>query len=228
MSDQRPAESLGYRPLSQLVTETLRERILSGAYPPGARLSLAELARGLGVSVIPVREALRSLESLGLIAFSPNRGATVRALSVEEVRELTLIRTPLEILAATEAMHRVTNEQLQHLENILRIMDENSDQWIARHDEFHTSIHRFSGLPLLCDWLAMLRDRMRPYILLYLNDTRQRAVAQREHRKYVQGLRSRDGNLFQTLIPRHLARSAQIGGFSHVPSTAKSPGRLKM
>ncbi|MGH7715822.1 MAG: GntR family transcriptional regulator, partial [Vulcanimicrobiaceae bacterium] len=192
MGEEHPAEDIGYRPLSQIVVEKLRERILGGMYAPGSRLSVSGVARSLGVSTIPVREAMRNLEALGLIAFSPNRGATVRALRVDEVRELTIIRTPLEIIAATEAMQRVTPQELLDLESILKSMDKHRDEWIPLHDQFHTSIHQYSGLPLLCDWLALLRDRMRPYILLYLNDPKQRAIAQREHHQYVDGLRRRD------------------------------------
>jgi DNA-binding GntR family transcriptional regulator len=227
--------SLGYRPLPQLIAESLRERIMSGTYAPGARLSVAEIARDLGVSAIPVREALRNLEALGLISFEPNRGATVRSLTSAEVRELTLIRTPLEVLAATEAMQRATPEALAELETVLESMDEKPAEWIPLHDRFHTSIHRLSGLPLLCEWLAMLRDRMRPYILIYLNDNEQRAIAQAEHHQYVDGLRRRDAALLQSLVPRHLARSAQVGGFWPVDpvhqvssSTAKRPGRPRM
>ncbi|MGH7328875.1 MAG: GntR family transcriptional regulator [Polyangiaceae bacterium] len=227
MGHQDADESLGYRPLSQLVAEKLKERIISGAYEPGSRLTLSDVARNFGVSTIPVREAMRNLEALGLLTFTPNRGATVRALRVDEIRELTLIRTPLEILAATEAMQHVTSKQLTELEAILKKMDDRPNEWIALHDRFHTSIHKYSGLPRLCEWLAMLRDRMRPYILLYLNDPKQRAIAQKEHRLYVQGLRRRDAALFQELVPRHLARSAQMGGY-RPSSTKKRPGRLKI
>lgn len=211
-------EDLGYKPLSQIVGDKLRERILAGHYPPGARLSITALAKSFGVSAVPVREALRNLESLGLIDFAPNIGVTVRALTAAEVRELYLIRTPLEILAATEAMRRVTPAALDDLAQLVRDMDAPRGEWLDLHDRFHKAIYELSELPLLRDWLTLLRDRMRPYRLIHLYNLDQRAEAQAEHHLYIDAFRRRDDELLRTIIPRHLMRSAIIGGYAETDS----------
>ncbi|GAC1417314.1 MAG: GntR family transcriptional regulator [Candidatus Velthaea sp.] len=88
------------------VLSELRTAILVGQHPPGARLREVELAELYGVSRIPVREALRRLEAEGLIASSPNRGVTVRALERDDIDELFAFRLALERLAVRAAAAR--------------------------------------------------------------------------------------------------------------------------
>ncbi|TXS07609.1 GntR family transcriptional regulator [Streptomyces sp. col6] len=82
---------------------TIRAGILSGAYPPGSRLRERELSESLGVSRIPVREALTRLTGEGLVVVSPRRGASVRDLSLRDVAELFDLRLSLEVFAARRA-----------------------------------------------------------------------------------------------------------------------------
>src|ERR1043166_1378508 len=79
-----------------MTVEALRERILRGDYPEGEPLRQDALADELGVSRIPVREALRQLEAEGLVTFSPHRGAVVSVLSLEEIAELFELRAEIE------------------------------------------------------------------------------------------------------------------------------------
>jgi DNA-binding GntR family transcriptional regulator len=213
------AAELGYRALPKIIAETIKERILTGAYSPGARLSIASLAKTFEVSALPVREALRNLEALGLVEFEPNKGVTVRALSRDEVRELFLIRRPLEILAATEAMRTASIEAIDELGSLVRAMDTPSDDWLEIHDRFHNGIYGLSGMPLLAQWAALLRDRMRPYRLIHLLNVEQRALAQQDHHELVAAFRRRDAQKVSEIIPRHLLRSAIVGGYAPVSET---------
>ncbi|MEV0847465.1 GntR family transcriptional regulator [Streptomyces sp. NPDC049954] len=81
----------------------IRDGVLSGAYPPGARLRERELSQALGYSRIPVREALTRLAADGLVELSPRRGASVRRLSLRDVNELFDLRLSLEVFAARRA-----------------------------------------------------------------------------------------------------------------------------
>ena len=90
--------------LSDAVKERLLEGILDGTYPPGSRIVETRVARELGTSQAPVREALRDLEALGVVEISPFRGARVRRPSLDELLEAYVIRAELEALAARLAV----------------------------------------------------------------------------------------------------------------------------
>ena len=116
-----PPENIGaaHSPLTKLVVDSIRERILSGAYEPGERLVEAHLSTELGVSRMPVREALRVLAAEGIVTIEPRRGATVPLYSAEQVRELVEVRATLEALNAKLAAKRHDPEQIRKLEQIL-------------------------------------------------------------------------------------------------------------
>ena len=101
--------------LAESITGRLRQLILDGQLPPGQSLRPADLAPRLGVSVMPVREALRILEAEGLVTFKPRIGARVAEIDAEDVEELYLVRGALEGLAARLAVKNLTDEDLLDL-----------------------------------------------------------------------------------------------------------------
>lgn len=102
-------------PLRQQVLDELRRAIIEGELSPGARLIERDLCARLGVSRTVIREVLRQLESEGLVGMIPNRGPVVRALSLDEARELYAIRAVLEGLAARIFVTQASGEQTQRL-----------------------------------------------------------------------------------------------------------------
>src|SRR5258708_26156425 len=100
---------------SVAATELIREAILDGRLEPGSRLKEEELARELGISRTPVREALLILHSEGLIETTPNRGALVRTHDAEDLIDLYQLRALLEGYAAGQAATRISQTQLHHL-----------------------------------------------------------------------------------------------------------------
>lgn len=102
-------------PLRQQVLEELRRAIIDGDLAPGERLIERDLCERLGVSRTVIREVLRQLESEGLVGMIPNRGPVVRALSLDEARELYAIRAVLEGLAARLFALQASGEQLERL-----------------------------------------------------------------------------------------------------------------
>ncbi len=102
-------------PLRQQVENALREAIIGGQFPPGQRLTERELTASMGVSRTLVREALRQLESEGLISVIPNRGPIVRKLSANEIQDLYAIRAVLEGLAARTFAEKSTEKSMQLL-----------------------------------------------------------------------------------------------------------------
>jgi DNA-binding GntR family transcriptional regulator len=101
--------------LADQVRERLLERILSGRYPPDARIVETQVARELGTSQAPVREALRGLQALGVVEITPFRGARVRRPTPRELLEAYAVRSALERLAARFAVPRLTEPDLERL-----------------------------------------------------------------------------------------------------------------
>jgi len=100
------------------VQAVLRQQILSGRIPPGTPIPQDDVAAQLGVSITPVREALRRLQSLGLIRYETHFGATVAELSRSDIQELYLLRAEVEGLAARLAAASMTPEELEELRRI--------------------------------------------------------------------------------------------------------------
>src|SRR5919202_169118 len=105
--------------LTSMTLDALRERILHGTYPEGEPLRQDALAEELGVSRIPVREALRQLEAEGLVTFNPHRGAVVSTLSLGEIDELFELRAEIELNLLRRALPKVGAEDLARATEIL-------------------------------------------------------------------------------------------------------------
>ena len=99
----RGGAALGHRTMAEAALEQLREAIILGELTPGTPLRLEDLARSLGTSISPIREAVRQLEALGLAEHVPHHGAKVVALEIEELREIFSIRLALETMAVRRA-----------------------------------------------------------------------------------------------------------------------------
>ena len=163
MKEERPVRAQrGKSELGQsLVDRALiltRERILSGEYEPGARLRLNQLAEESGVSLIPVREALRVLEGERLVEMAPNKGARVAPLSIDDMRELYATR----ILIETKALKMgrpIRPDEASALNQMLDKLSKNlasSDRSAALnlHREFHFALYALAE----SRWLSYLID----------------------------------------------------------------------
>jgi DNA-binding GntR family transcriptional regulator len=118
--------------LADQVKDWILERILSGDYAPDSRIVETQVARELGTSQAPVREALRGLEALGVVEITPFRGARVRRPSRQEIIEAYAVRSTLEALGARLAVPRVTDDDIAELAGHLEAM-----RAAARNDDGH-------------------------------------------------------------------------------------------
>lgn len=155
----------------QYVLEAVRGAILGGALPRGARLVQLDLAQSLGVSVTPVREALRDLATEGLVAFDAHRGALVRRLDIGEVRELYELRMTLEPLMARRVITTLTPANLAQAEELRGRMNEPCDYatWADLNHDFHAIFSEPDDSTRLASILAGLRDSAAPYVALSLS-----------------------------------------------------------
>ena len=141
---------INWRTKTEMIYSTLREAIMSGDLKPGERIVLSKVASELGVSTIPVREAIKQLATEGLIELSAHSEATVSRLSEKDFRELAEIRVLLESHAARLATERATPEFIAELKGELAEMQACVDQvnykrYGVLNLNFHKTIYAFCG-----------------------------------------------------------------------------------
>ena len=167
------ADAPRHRTMAEAALERLREAIILGELRPGTPLRLEDLARSLGMSISPIREAVRQLEALGLAEHVPHHGAKVVALEIEELRELFSIRLSLETMAVRQAAKRFDDEDEQAARSNLAELDDARRAGDARaalraHTAFHFSLYEAARSGWL---LRLIRpawdscERYRPVLL---------------------------------------------------------------
>ena len=162
-----------HRTMAEYALEQLREAIILGELPAGTPLRLDELARSLGMSISPIREAVRQLEALGLAEHVPHHGAKVMRLDVEELRELFSIRLALEGMALRRAAELFEPADAESARSHLTAYDEARRRGDVRaavraHGMFHFALYEAARSAWL---LRLIRpawdscERYRPVLL---------------------------------------------------------------
>ena len=164
-----PPSSAPAPPMSMCARRCAR-RFWTACPQGGERLLQTQLAQQLGVSTTPVREALRDLATEGLVVFDAHRGALVRSLDIEEVRELYELRMTLEPLMVRRVIAAVTPEQLTKAEDLQRRMqaEDDTSTWAELNRDFHAIFSEVDDSSRLATILAGLRDSAAPYVALSL------------------------------------------------------------
>lgn len=177
------------------VMEYLRQAILTGELPPGTRLVQAELADLLRVSVTPIREALRELDSQGLVDLDAFRGAVVHTPTLAELEDLFEVRAALLPVSVRRGVQHITPQQLQRADSILEQMEADLDQthWIELNREFHTQLYGSRPNRQLQSILDRLSDIVTVYIhLSFTQNLDQRKASEQEHRAILAAYQERD------------------------------------
>jgi DNA-binding GntR family transcriptional regulator len=207
--------------LADRVYQVLRERILNGAYAPGQKLNLAQLARDLQVSNTPVREAMARLERVGLVETVPYCGPKVKRLSPAQVADLFDVRIALEELAVRLVAQSQAPDALQGMAEALaaheRVCREGDLEGTIDADRaFHDALVQASGNSVLIEMLPTLSDRTR--LLIELNAPRQQAMdpgaalrGLQGHQRILESLRDRNPEAAALALRRELT-----GGKEHL------------
>lgn len=195
------------------IKDRIMQEIIEGKYPPGTRLIETRIARQLGTSQAPVREALRDLETVGVIESIPFRGARVRKPSVPELIEAFPVRAALESLAAAAAARLVTDSDLDRLEELIELMVTAAEQGDAheqstRNAEFHSLIVRAAANATLERQWALLEPFARTYLTAVTAGIDLRRLANR-HRTILEALRARDPEWAAAAMRAHLMEAAR-------------------
>lgn len=203
-----------HRQLHQFVTEHLRTAILDGALQPGEWLRQQRIANELGVSQMPVREALKTLAAEGVVEYIPYRGARVVEFSSEDVADLYAQRSFLEGRAARAAAHHITPEGLDQLRAVHTQMREQESPSISSYSSlnhrFHQIIYTASQRDYLIRALDQIWSAFPTMMLSYFAQTTAQELAEREaqdleeHSAILDALERHDGQQAEQLMRRHI------------------------
>lgn len=195
--------------IRETVFREIRMKILFGEFKPGDKIIEMELAEQLGVSRTPVREALHKLELEQLVRIIPRKHCLVIGLTDENIKEIHMIRSVLEPLAASAAVKNITGAQLDHLDNLLTSCEHylalnHTEKLIAINNEFHNTIIMASNLTRVIDILENLHDYVERFRITFMSD---KALAERslhEHQAILSALKKRDATLVYKVVENHL------------------------
>jgi DNA-binding GntR family transcriptional regulator len=199
---------------TDLVAAALRELMITGDLQPGTRLRQRELAARFRVSPTPVREALRRLESEGLVSYGTHRGSTVAQSDTGAEREKFLIRAELEGLASSLAAPKITEEEIAdlHARNERLLEPELSQHEINELNRaFHFRIYETARSPLLLSLMRLLWRSFPggPRAL------RTREESHDQHRALLEALERRDGEAAMRITRHHI-----LGAMAHLAGAA--------
>jgi len=189
----------------------LKRLILSGELPAKSSISPESIGQSLGISRMPVREALVQLQAEGLVTIGENRRPYVTTRTQEEIVELFEIRVALECLAVERAAPRMTEDRLSQLKRQLERMEKAGNdpkRWLARHDEFHDIIYAAAEMPRLLDDIRRTRQSIQPYIFMYINAYTIPEMPGAEHATIIDVLSKKDAKLAHTAMAKHIRESA--------------------
>lgn len=220
-----------YKSKKELVYDHLRTEILQGAYPPGQRLVIDSLAGELGVSQIPIREALQQLQAEGLVTFAPHVGPRVAPIEPELIWEIFQLLEGLEVISCRAACRRMSDAELEELEQIVRAMDDlldHPDRWSEENQRLHRTLCEWGRTTVVRGFMENVLaqwNRVRRY---YVKDvfSKHLDLSQRDHRELVQALRERNITEAERVVRQHNQRAyADYEAYlstsppSHEPST---------
>ena len=195
--------------VASMTVEALRERILRGDYPEGEPLRQDALADELGVSRIPVREALRQLEAEGLVTFNPHRGAVVSSLSLDEIAELFELRAEIECDLITRATPSMTKEQLDRATEVLDEFEDalragEATRWGPLNWHFHAALYAPANRNFTMGILQKLHHHSDRYFRMQLLLAHGAANANKEHRAIAGAVAAKDLTKASELMRAHI------------------------
>ena len=209
MSETKPTARDGSA--SARIAEAVRRAILSGGYRPGERIVQEELSEKYGGSRIPVREALRQLESEGLVRLVANTGAWVQSLTMAQCSEVYQTRERLEPLLLRHSAEYLTDDVIQTLQGLATQMENAADleEFLELDRQFHFATYRAEGTYVLRELVTRLWNTTQPYRRAYtgLVDDEHMRIFHDDHHMLVSALRDGDLELAEQVVAIHIRRT---------------------
>lgn len=197
------------RTLAAQVVERIRQAILDQSLPPGSRINQYKLAEDLEVSLVPVREALKVLESEGLVSITPRRGAFVTEISLSDLDELYFARKLLEGEAIALACPHLTEADFAALAELMTAMRDSTDAadiraFMLGNREFHMRIYAAAGNRYLLQTIEKLWEHSELYRFRYMFVLRNAEIVHHEHTEIFAACRAGDADRARLLIHAHI------------------------
>jgi DNA-binding GntR family transcriptional regulator len=198
------------RTMAEQVADLLRQRILSGALPAGMPIRQEPLATELGISRIPLREALKQLEAEGFVIIASHKGATVAPLLVAEIEELFQLRLRLETWMLGLALPRLTEADFAALDQLIaeQRAPDSLPRWGELNWRFHEVMYRPADRPLTLKMLKRIHDNIDRYLRLEISLSAGRNRAYHEHGELLAHCRKGDVAAALDLLERHIQQTA--------------------
>jgi DNA-binding GntR family transcriptional regulator len=197
-----------FRSKNEVVYELLHRSIIHGEYRPGERMVIDELAGKLGVSQIPIREALRQLEADGFVTIEPYVGATVTPISADFIFEIFALLETMEVVCSRTAGRCMSEAEMATLAELVRAMDSTvnePDRWAEQNKKFHLLICDYSRTGLIKGMMRKVFDHWDRLRSHYIKDVLEHRIlaAQEEHRQIMAAFQARDIDKVEQLIRAH-------------------------
>lgn len=198
--------------LRSRVFQSIRENILNGVYRENEELRENTIAKELGVSRTPVREALRQLELEGLVKIVPNKGACVTGITQKDVKDIYMIRSLLEGLCARWATEHITEAKIDELEEIILLSEfhlkkrkEEQPQQVTELDgKFHEILYTASNSRILKHVLSDFHKYVRMARKASVTDPERAEKSIEEHKNILQAIKDRDADKAEHLANEHM------------------------
>jgi len=179
--------------LKEKIYTDLRQSIILGHRPAGQKIDIKQISERYEASITPVREALQMLNQEGLITIKPHSGYLVTQFTLKQLRDLLHVREILELACIELAAARITDEELDGLENVFSGYtgddDESYARYTAENRRFHFLIAQATGNQELADMVGSLHDRLARFMVM----RRAGKEMQQSHNRIMDALRRRDG-----------------------------------
>jgi GntR family carbon starvation induced transcriptional regulator len=205
--------------IASTLAHTLRDSILRGQIPPNAKLRLEDLSASYGVSLSPVREALLRLMGEGLVVGEDQRGFRVAEASIQNLAEVTALRSHLEPFALRLAIEHGNSQWEENLvaifHRLTRIEKQNGyvlflDEWEQTHRDFHLGLVAGCGMPMLLHFCSMLHDLSDRYRRLFLQEHPPLRNVAQEHGAIFEAVLARDADKACGLLLEHMQSTGHM------------------
>jgi DNA-binding GntR family transcriptional regulator len=206
------------RTLASIIASQLRQEIMRGELPPGAKLHVADLRERFAVSLSPLREALSRLGSEGFLDIEDLRGYRVASVSAENLTEVIRLRTELETLALREAISRADSGYSSRLHEALLAVEacpripadpEGIEAWELCHRRFHLALLDGCEMPMLLGFLDTLHDLSDRYRRLFFRTHAPDRDVPAEHRRIYEAASAGEADVACALLRRHVQRTGE-------------------
>ncbi len=197
------------KPIRDLIYESIRQAIFDGELKAGDRLVEKELADKMNVSRTPIREALRKLETEGLVKHLPRKGVVVKGFKRDDIIEIYSIRQALEALAITYTIENITEDEINQLKEIIEIMEiltykEDTASLFNISQKFNDILIRSCRMPRLINLINTYQEYLERFRIVTMKKKERKLQALEEHKQILQAVIDKDVKKAKDLVEKHL------------------------